>query len=330
MSGKKYIGITERLIRKSPLSPFTTAIIIFLVIISFAATSAYFVGEFDFFVLDIGVYTVIFGFAILLWGETFVGESARISSEKIAQEFNFQTPVDEFLDGVFNIKARLVVGLVVAAFFLGMYELLGFWYDSIMMITLGRIFACVLGFVVGELIVAAYNLLFGTRNLVIKLYGKIDIFDFDQTSKVEGLATVCFQSASIGGLAGFFALFGMLFAPWRSTRLVAEIPILLIGALLLLCFVIFVVPMNAIHKVLKYAHEEKKSVISKKLVKLYESVVTDNVKTSIKNMEAIHTLKNQIDVTAIWPLDVKKAIGYITPILGVIIETLILVMLGRI
>lgn len=336
VSGKERMGITEWFLEKSPLSPFGTSLVIFVVIVFSAATVAFIVGEIDLFILDIPVYTVVFGFSILLWGETYVGEKARQSSAAIAgiSEFNIQADVDNYLDGVFNIPVRFIVGVIIAAGFWAMYDLLGFWYTSLLIATLGRIFVIMLGFVVGELLVAAYNLLFGTKELVLKLAGKVDIFQYSHISGLHMMATTCLLSASVGGLAGFFALFGMIFAPWRSTGEIVLIPIVVILGLLLLCLVIFVIPLNSIHCVLTQAQEKEKSVLSEKFILLRnlvksQTALDGKINTTSKNIESIRLLSERVDRTSTWPLDVMRAVGYIIPIFGVIVETLLLMLLGR-
>ena len=64
---KVYSGVAEWAISKSPCSPHTTSIILFVVIILSFALSAFVVGELERFIQDISAFTVVFAFAIVCY-----------------------------------------------------------------------------------------------------------------------------------------------------------------------------------------------------------------------------------------------------------------------
>ena len=337
MSQSSHQGIFERLFSRPPLSAAIASIILFALIMSIFGSAALYSNEFDRFRIDYPAFSIALALSMMIYGEAFEGVRIRRAIDAIANNFNLEADSKkDYLDSVFNLPKRAVGGLISAAMFLVFYESFGFWYESPMLILIGRICAAFLGFVIGEVVVAAIFFIFKTRQIIAVIANQFDVLDYGKLKAIKSLSSASLGSSIAGSLVGFVALAGILAAPWRSSIPTTEISLLVLGGLFILLLTIFFVPITSIHRAMVSAKEGMEIQLSgmlketnKKLEKEFaKGVEKIRVGDLGSFMDCVVTLEARVNTYPEWPFDFQQVMGALGSLGLVVFESILVILLS--
>lgn len=326
-------GLTEWILDKIPIPPHFTALATFIFIVAIWGILSVRENEIERFNQDITLVTVVAAACILLWAETWTGQTVRKTANYLRKQFpddDTKADVKSYEDSIFSKYERVMGGVLMAAVLLLLYEYLGFWYSSPLLVMGGQVLVVSMGFVVGNLFTPLWYLFSRSKTIAIGLKEKIDVLEFEHMKAVQYLARPNIYTAGIAGSAGFMAFLGALFAPWQTTQPFTWIPFVLIGVIVLLSLLIFLIPLKAIHETLKYARDKKLKVISSQFASMYKLVEKDPTEYTDGQMQKIETLtiyKAQVQSVSTWPFGIKQFVGMVSPLVALIIQTYVIQML---
>lgn len=338
MATSSHHGLFERYIVKSPLSPIYTCFALYFAMILIFGSTAFLVGELHLFISDFPALSIVFAAIILLYGDVVQGIHVKEATEEFAQVFRAPTQISQrFLNSYFNLRDRVVGGVIGGVTLFFVYETFGFWYQSEILLTLGRVFTVVLGFLVGELIPAAFHLTFGSRLLIREVADAIDILDYKKLKGIEKIGSLSIEASLIGGMAGFVALFGQIVAPWRLGFLANEVILVVLVGLFLLVGITFTVPLGSIHRVTEDAITKIQSHISLMTIDtyaLFEKAMIDGWSESnplneyVARIDTIQLLDTKVKAYPRRPFNLSQLVSVLGSFILVIIESILVIFLN--
>jgi hypothetical protein len=307
---------------------------------SFGLAALYF-NEFDRFSIDYPAFSIALALSMMIYGEAFEGVRIRRAIDAIASSFNLDANSKiDYLDSVFNWSKRIIGGLISAAVFLVFYETFGFWYESSVLILIGRVCAAFLGFVIGEVVVAAIFFIFKTRHIIGVIADRFDVLDYGKLKAIKSLSSASLGSSIAGSLVGFVALVGILAAPWRSSIPTTEISLLVLGGLFILLLTIFFVPITSIHRAMVSAKEGMEIQLSGMLKETNKKLEEEFAKAKAKGvekiqvgdlgsfMECVVTLEARVNTYPEWPFDFQQVMGALGSLGLVVFESILVILLS--
>ncbi|NHJ14713.1 MAG: hypothetical protein EAX95_13620 [Candidatus Thorarchaeota archaeon] len=338
MAYENHLGLFEGLFEKKPLTTAKACVILFVGMMSLFGATAFYVNELDRFLVDYPSVCIVLGSLILVYAEARQGVQIRSATKELCHSFAIDDGSrNRFLEAVFNKKARFVAGILGGFVLILLYEGLGFWYESAVLLLFGRIFAAFVGFIVGELAIASLFFILMSDSIIQQIEDQVDILDYRKLRALQSVGSVSIQNAISGCIAGFVALFGIVAAPWRTGLPATEIALAILCALFLLVAGELAIPINSIHKTMQGAKERCATKLSgllndanKKSIQALGTGFTRRHEYEQLNilLQTILVLDAQNQKYPEWPFNFRQVVGVIGSLGMVVVESLIVVLLS--